>query len=235
MKKTITIITAILLLTSFVSENKPTDLKEYGFKGNVKSVTTINYNNLEQIEGTWNINEDKVISKWKMTFNKEGNIVEMKEYYPIVDTIWNEVTTKIEFENGLKSKYTKTDLSGQITEVGTYTWIDDHNYKLAAFQKSGITVNSYSKLNKTLRDISGGYSYIQNDSILFSESYKNKLKRNGEIVSSKFYDQLKDEYYTIEYSNKEKDKKGNLIKVALVYKEPQLLKRLSVREFEYFE
>ncbi len=235
MKKTITIIIAILLLTSFVLENKPTDLKEYGFKGEVKSVTTINYNDLEQIDGAWNINEDKVISKWEMTFNKEGNIIEMKEYYPLIDTIWNEVTTKVEFENGLKRKYTKTDLYGQTTEFGTYTWGDDNNYKLTATQKSGIVVNSYSKLNKNLRDISGGHSYIQNDSILFSESYKNKLKQNGEIISSKFYDKLKDEYYTIEYSDKEKDKKGNLIKVALVYKETQLLKRLSVREFEYFE
>lgn len=235
MKKTIIIFTAILVLTSFVSENKPTDIKEYGFKGNVKSVTTINYNDLEQIDGTWNIIDDKVISKWKMTFNEDGNIIEMKEYYPLFDTTWNKVTTKIEFKNGLKSKYTKTDLYGQTTEVGNYTWLDDHNYKLIASQKSGITINSYSKLNKNLRDISGGYSYIQNDSILFSETYENNLKRNGEIVSSKFHNKLKDEYYTIEYSDKEKDQKGNLIKVALVYKETQLLKRLSVREFEYFE
>ena len=124
---------------------------------------------------------------------------------------------------------------GQTTEVGTYTWLDDNNYKLSATQKNGITVNSYSKLNKSYRDISGGYSYIQNDSILFSESYKNKLKRNGEIISSKFYNKLKNEYYTIEYSEKEKDEKGNLTKVALVYKGTQLLKRLSVREFEYFK
>ena len=222
-------------MTSFVSENKPTDLKEYGFKGEVKSVMTLNYNDLEQIDGTWSITENKVISKWKMTFNKEGNIIEIKEYYPLYDTIWNEVTTKIEFENGLKRKYTKTDLYGQTTEVGTYTWLDDNNYKLSATQKNGITVNSYSKLNKSYRDISGGYSYIQNDSILFSESYKNKLKRNGEIISSKFYNKLKNEYYTIEYSEKEKDEKGNLTKVALVYKGTQLLKRLSVREFEYFK
>ena len=234
-KKIITIISVILLLTSCVSENRPTDLKEYGFKGNVKSVTTINYNDLKKIDDTWSISEEKVVSKWKMTFNNEGNIIEMKEYYPLFDTIWNEVTTKIEFKDGLKSKYTKTDLYGQITEVGTYTWIDDHNYNLTALQKSGLTVNSYSKLDKNFRDMSGGYSYFQNDSILFSEFYKNKLKLNGEIVNSEFHDKLKDEIYTIEYSDKEKDEKGNLIKVALVYTETQLLKRLSVREFEYFE
>jgi len=234
-KKIISIVVTVLLLTSFVAEQKPNDVKEYGFKGKVKSVMTVNYNDIEKIDGTWDISEDKVISKWKMTFNIEGNIIEMKEYYPLFGTIWEELTTKIEFEEGLKSKYTKTDLYGQTTEVGVYNWVDDHNYKLTATQKSGVIINSYAKLDKNFRDISGGYAYLRNESILFSESYENKLDGKGQLISSTFYDKLKDDHYTIEYKDKAKDEKGNLIKVALVYKETGLLKRLSVREFEYFE
>ena len=233
-KTTFPILAIILLLTSFSSENKPTDLREYGFMGKVKSITSIKYADLPIKNGVWEINKDKVISKSKMIFNEKGNIIEVKQYYPLTGSTWNEMTTKVEFKNGLKSKYTKTDLYGQPMEVGTYTWIDNHNYKLTITQTNGTTTNSHSKLNKNLRDISGDYSYIQNGSIIFSEKYKNQLTPNGEIVSSTFINQ-ENESYTIEYLNKEKDITGNLIKVALVFKETNLLKHLIIREFEYYE
>ena len=235
MKKILPILTVLIILSCCNSNEESNDLKEYGFNGKVKSVHTTNYSNLESENGEWIIDEDRIESKWKMLFNENGFITEIREYYPSFDTVWDEVISNIEFVNGKKSTYIKTNQYGQKTETGTYTWIDNYHYTINSNQMNGTKIESHFMLNKEFRDQGGDYTYSFLDSIYFSESYVNQLKNDGEIISSSFTNALTNNEYVITYSDKEKDKKGNLVKAAFVYESSGELKRLSVREFEYYK
>jgi hypothetical protein len=235
MKRLIYVMFIIITLTSCLLDEKPNDLKEYGFRGKVKSVNTINYGNLKKVNGKWMINEDKIISKSNLMFNEKGFIVKWVESYPFVDSIWDKSTSIVEIVNGQKSKFTKTNQFGQKTETGVYTWIDNFNYTLNVTYMNGTKVVSHSTLNKAYRDLKSDYSYAFSDSIYFSESYQNKLNQDEEIISSSFKNALTNNEYVINYTDKEKDEKGNLTKVVLVYDDSNELIRLVLREFDYYE
>ncbi len=223
-----------ILLTSCNSVKTITDLKEYGFKGKVKNIVVLNYRDLEKKNELWVIKEDKLFSKKTMKFNKKGNIVEI-HYHSTSKNLSDEIITSIEFKNGKKSKTTSRDLLGEIINTGYYTWIDKYNYSYDLVNKQKeLILKSHTKLNNNFREISTEYSYIENDSIVFSESTVTELDINEEVVSTKFKDKISQEEYVIEYIVK-KDKKDNLIKCAFIFRESKKLQLLSINKFEYYE
>jgi len=236
MKQLSIILFVTLLLSSCSTPEKKsfTDLKEYGFKGKVKSVITKNYIGLERQDNKWVISEERIASKQNVFFNINGNITKIIDYRLLENDSWYDITTEFKYENGLKKTSKKTDLYGKQTEQAEYKWLDDKNYILTAKDINGMKVESVSKLNNDFRSYSGEYKYFKADSLVYSESYSNKLDKKGEIISTHFLNKISAKSYTLLYTDKELDKEGNLIKLAMTYEESGDLKRFIVREFSYY-
>ncbi len=230
------LIITLLLFTSCANKNVPTDIKEYGLKGKIKSIMTINYSDLNNENGEWVVTDNKIVSKIKMTFNKDGNIVEVKEWLPTYNKEeFIEFTTKIIFNQGLKYKYLKTNSNGEIVESGNYLWKDNYNYKLRVNRKDEGHVDSFSELDESYRDLKGQYTYYREDGTVFlSESYENELNKDKEITSVKYKDLLNNTFYTVEFFIKNRDLRGNIVKATQVYKDSQTLKSFSIREIKYY-
>jgi tetratricopeptide (TPR) repeat protein len=235
LKQIVVFLFIIILFSSFDQKDFASDVKEYGFRGAVKSVKMINYGNVERQDENWILSESKIQSKQHMSFDETGNIIDMNEFYLMPSGFWYEVSTNYTYFNGRKKSYIKTDIFGQQTETGNYVWLDYKHYELKSTQINGNRVESKTGLNNNFRSVSGGYNYYQNESIVASENYENVVDKNGEIIRTNFLNNITGVPYSIEYKTKKFDHKGNLIQVALIFSGTEKLKRLVVREFEYYE
>lgn len=223
----------VLILASCTSTYRNTDLLEYGYKGAVKSVKSTMYYDLIQVNGEWKIDESKIGNIKILSFDKNGNIVKVVTTYPAYpDDI---ETTIIQFENGRKSGFYKIDANEDKIETGVYTWKSETEYELTSLLSSGAKIKSFSKLNKNLRDLSGGYTYTQGDSTIYANSYINTINEKNLVTEIFFTNEVTKEtnIFSMEYSNF--DSNGNPLRLVMVDKTTGELDNLSIREFEYFE
>ena len=232
----ITIILLSLVLSSFSKEHPQNDLKEYGLNGKVKAVYTTNYLDLEKADGKWIENQNFIVSKSIMFFNKNGNISKILEMYPLPNSVIKfDTALTIEFSHKNERKVAYSKSYYNLKETGKYTWLNKKNYKLIATREDGLTITSYSKLSRKFRDLSGNYKYQLNDSIVLNESYKNTLNRKNQIIKSVFTDSISGKKRTIEFEILELDKNNNITKLAQTDSKTEKLKKYSTRTYEYFE
>jgi len=223
----------ILNISSCDTLEKPNDIKEYGYFGDIKKMKSTRYKNLNKEGENWIIEKEKIIFKQEKYFNTDGNIFKVKYFYPIDNTSWEEQILNVKFEKGLKQSYVILDNKSNFIESAIYTWNDNMNYEAIAERDNGTKALSFSKLNKNFRDLSGGYQYFQNDSLVESETYQNNFGVNGELTSSDYVDEIKNIKYRVVYKSLEKDSIGNTVLKAI--EESDKLKYLETREFEYYE
>jgi len=228
----------IFLLICFSScnvEERPNDWKEYGYIENVKKLKSTRYSDLQKEGENWILREDKILFKQEKYFNKDGNAFQVKYFYPINNNLWEEQTINVKFRNGLKHSYVMVDNKGNFIESAKYTWLDNMNYKVIAERKNGSKLTSYSKLNDDYRDLSGGFQYFLNDSLIESETYLNNFKLNGRYLGSDYVDEIKNIKYTLVQNIIEKDSVGNATFFTIENKESAKIKYIETREFEYYE
>ena len=224
---------SLLLFVSCSVSQSNTDLLEYGYNGTVKSVKSTTYYGLIQKNDEWIIDESKIGNIRTITFNEEGNIVKAVTLYPEYP---GEVeTTYFQFEDGRKSGFYKLSADKDTLEKSVYEWISETEYKFNSVHLSGRTAVSTSKLNSNLRDISGGYVFMQGDSILYANSYINTLAENNLIAKIDFTNEVTKEKNIYSMSYSDFDKMKNPLKLEMVDKENGLLENLIIREFDYFE
>jgi len=235
MKQKVGLIFLLIHFFSCVSKERPNDLKEYGYLGDVKKITSIRYENLKKNGGNWVIKKDKIIYKQEKYFNKNGNAFQVKYFYPIDINSWEEQILNIKFKDGLKDSYEIVDNKGNFIESAKYIWLDEMNYKAIAERMNGAKLISYSKLNDDYRDLSGGFQYFLNDSLIESEKYVNNFKSNGRYSGSDYMDEIKNIEYSIVKNIVEKDNNGNATFFTIEFKESAKVKYLETREFEYYE
>ena len=224
----------LLLFASCSVSSKNTDLLEYGYNGSVKSVKSTMYYDLVQENDDWVIDESKIGQVRTVTYNVEGNIIKAVMTYPEYP---EEIeTTYFQFEDGRKSGFYKLNAQKDTTEKAVYKWISDTEYEYTSdLLITGRNIKSTSKLNANYRDLSGGYSFTDGDSTLYSNSYVNTLAENNLISEISFTNELtkKKNILSMTYSNF--DKKKNPLRLEMVDEKTGVLDNLSIREFTYYK
>jgi len=191
------------------------------------------YRNLEQKDGEWILDPSKIISISELTFNEMGNITKVETRVPEME---DEVeTTYFQFENHIKLSYVKVNAAKDTTEKGTYNWLSDFEYELTIYRSEEEQIESWSKLNDNYRDLSGGYKFVLNDSVVFAQSYENTVDKDGRITKIIFMNDLEQEKNAMTMTYGDDDTQGNPRKVILIDDKTGELDNLSVREFTYFE
>lgn len=223
----------LLLFTSCSISSKNTDLLEYGYQGAVKSVKSTTYFDLVQENDDWVLDETKIASVKTITFNEEGNIIKAITTYPEYPEEIEK--TYFQFENGRKSSFYKINENNDTIEKGVYKWNSDTDYTLSSTFLSGRKNNSYSRLNTNFRDLSGGYTFSDGDSTLYSNSYVNTLNEDNLITKIHFKNEVTNEKNIFSLTYTDFDEMKNPLKLAMVDEKTGLLDNLSIRKFYYFK
>lgn len=222
-------ISFLIFSVSLYSQDDHTDVKEFGLKGNVKSVES-NYYLAKEYQETWIL--DSLKSRSVMDFNKKGNFTKI-----ISIDFPDSESEIIEFqrdENGRKISYKKHTLYG-IFETGNYEWISEKRYRLKAKDSFGVRMESEFTLTENFRDESGTTIYYDDKTgeYLLTFTYQNILDKNGNLLRTNiFYEPSGDSSTTI-YDVQEIDAFGNWIKVGL-YHEEKDFREIMIRNIEYY-
>lgn len=121
-------ITLILFLLPLFSMAQFTDCKEYGFKGDIRKVTTYSYFGLEKEDDQWIVDQTKLASI--MTFYVDENCnFEKIEISAFDDGHFDTYTYRYYFEDGLKTSYTISNNDNEMIGSGTIEWISEKVYK----------------------------------------------------------------------------------------------------------
>lgn len=236
MKSNIIFLVALSILVGCHSSIKPNDLKEYGFHGKVKRLSLIRYcNDLQKVNGQWDLDEEKIELKEVRYYNKKGNANKISYSFPLDPKNWNEFDIEVKFKNGYKDRCLTQTEYGDVYRINKFSWQDNYHYVLVTQEPDGSKHVATSVLNKNFRDLSGTYQYIVNGSITVSESYINNYDATGGLINSCETDELKNEIFcnVVDFLNK--DKYGNGTLVISRNEKTGDLHRVETRIFEYYE
>lgn len=223
----------LLIFASCSTTYRNTDLLEYGYKGAVKSVKSTMYYDLTQMNGEWKMDKTKIESVKTLTFDKNGNIVKVVTAFPAFPKDLE--TTIYQFEDGRKTGFYVIDADKDTLETAVYNWKSETEYELKRIFSESRRIKSTSKLNANLRDLSGGITYIQGDSILHANSYINTINDNNFITEILFTNELTKATNIFKMTYSDFDPKGNALQLVMTDKETGELDNVSIREFEYFD
>ena len=228
---TLSFFLGLLFVVSCSTSPKNTDLLEYGYKGAVKSVKSTTYFDLIQENDEWVLDKTKIGNIKVLTFNEDGNITKVVTTYPqYPDDI---ETTIFEFEDGRKSGFHKILADNDTIETGVYKWINETEYNLISVLYSGRRIVSNSKLNANFRDLSGGYTYTEGDSIIYANSYVNTINDKNLITRIHFTNEVTKEKNIFSMNYSEFDSNGNPLRLEMVDEKTGILDNLSIRKFYY--
>ena len=231
-KYTLFILTFLINYFGYAQFN---DCKEYGFKGKLKKVTTYNYSDLKKENKKWQIENDKLISKWEFIINEDQNFKEIKITLFDKDSVSMIYTSTYEFSSGKKSTYKRTDINETVVETGSYRWLNEFTYTINSNFSEGYNIESMYILNNNYRDFineSSIYSLENGERILiYKEGYENFFDENGYIKKSETYDIEKGTLNLFNEIHKT-DNYGNITEYAII-KENGELEKFVIRTFEY--
>ena len=166
--------------------NAHSDLKEYGFNGKVKRVTTFNYTEFKIANGEWQpLNDSSWSSKTVFDFNSIGNFVQTITIAKPQGSITSLTTliTKHTYSNG--NHFAKEyDINGMLLTTIKYEWVNNVSYKIFASNIYGkIDFTSKIQLNKNFRDQSGEFMlYAGKDTLNYGYKYKNSIDTNNKFT-----------------------------------------------------
>jgi len=189
------------------------DLNDYGFKGEIKSITTKFYSNLIQEQGQWVIQDISkprtIISNY---FNQEGNFN--------TKTVTSQNNSyKLTFDYSAKTKigWKKNDSNGVISEIGKFTYNENKGFSETSFDTVGNKkfqsnyILSENQRTKTLEDI----GYNEDGSINFHSFSTFDDDNEGHLYKLVTVDKLNKATESFEFVILEKDKRNNPLKTLL--------------------
>ncbi len=230
------ILVIFLLLTFNNVFAQFSDSKEYGFKDELKKITTYNYTELDKKDDKWVLDDKKLVSIWEFIVDENQNFKEVKVTYFTNGTKEVEFY-KYEFKNNLKSSYKKYNEEGKIIETAKFEWLNEKTY-IATFNFNEYIIENKVILNDSFRDFIGEnkiFEIYENGKVPIEiTSYKNYFDKNGLIQKTEKYDVLGNITSTIFNEIQKIDNKGNMIEFAII-KEDGTLERFVKREFKYLE
>jgi hypothetical protein len=212
-------------------------LKEYGYKGKVKTITTYNYDTLS-FDVTNKIFDNRFWrNKIVYIFDTSGNFDTIFSYTQLPITIDTVYTFKTAY---IYSQQTKIALringKNEITDTVKFLWLNDTTYQTTETAVSGqVKQLGYLFLNKSYRDKAGKYTgYDENSKIDYNEKYENLINDNGLLTKSFRTNLLTNTMTVVSYKYFDFDKFGNPTKIWLSNLFDKKVFRIIVRKFEYY-
>lgn len=225
----------LLLSLSIGNVFAQTDLKSYGFKGMVKSVTYRIYKDYGTDEkGRFDPEKSSLYIDKTMYFDKQGNMDSVVEtlsegrFFEKFITYYHHIGVRL--KSSIKYRYYTND----VIEEMKYVW-SEYNTK-CSFKGSGLTqlTQGYRILLYTGRDSKGYYKQETKRGItVLEEWYKNEFDDNATLVRTTYSNAEKGDY-SIRYEYDEIDDMGNPTQVKLIYEDTKKLQRFILKEFQYF-
>lgn len=213
------------------------DLKEYGYKGEVKSITTYNYDTLS-FDKANNIAHNKLWrSKIVYTFDITGNFDTIFLFTQLPITIDTVYTFKTAYVYSQQTRIAlRINGKNELTDTVKFIWLNDTTY-----QTIETAVNGQGKilsdlfLNKNYRDKFGKYTgYDESNKIEYSEKYENCIDDNGLLTRSFKTNLLTNTMTIVGYKYFDFDKFGNPTKIWLSNLLDKKVFSVVVRKFEYY-
>ncbi len=223
-----------LTITTF---GQHTDLKEYGLKGKVKSITTMHYKDVMFSNGQWMpISFDNFSYKTVWYFNEQGFIDKSKtSLFVHPDSLVTNILT-YEFKNGKKVSGKYFNYRGVLTELYKITWTDQYTYTTITTDTNGIkTFESTSWLNKDFRDSKGEYKSYENEKVVFYEKYSDIFDANGQLTKAEFTNMTENKNYFVLYKHSELDKNNNPTITTQINITDGTIRKMTIRLIEYYE
>jgi len=223
------------MILKFTTINCQTDIQSFGFKGNVKTVKYSIYTNFTKHDSAHlTANKNDLISERYLYFNTIGNIDSTIETLYDMDKT-EKLITHFHYANK-KLKSTKKYRFGYNDVVEEVKYKYDEKEKTYEFK--GISVSSFTgghrKLDSNYREIEGDYFQKSKKGVIHtSESYINIIDSTGNLIKTKFFNQIKGDY-TILYKYKIIDAKENVIQIVLLYENAETIFRFIKKEFTYY-
>ncbi len=234
--KFITTIYFLLALT-IIAVGQHTDLKEYGLKGKVKSITSMHYKDVMFSNGHWMpISKEKFYYTTVWHFNEQGFLdTSATSLFVYPDSLVTNILA-YEFKNGKKVSGKYFNYLGVLTELHKITWVDQYTYTIIATDTSGTKIlESNSWLNKNYRDNKGEYKSYENGKVVFYEKYSDIFDTNGQLLKAEFTNITENKSYVVLYKHSEFDKNKNPITTTQINITDGTIKQITIRLIEYYE
>jgi|SRR6218665_210339 len=212
------------------------DLKEYGLKGNVKSINDAVYLDLKPVGKKWKIDStDNAAFHKNMYFNPSGQmdtlrVIDVDEK----DSMLNS-TIVFDFENDIKIGGKQYGYHHQPITLFDIEWMDNRTYKTALTDTSGQKIyESTSWLSIQFQDSVGQTLVYDKGKVVNNSTYVNRLDKSKRVIGIDYFDQFSKPTVseTIEYL--EFDKRGNWTKCVVRDSFTGKFKKLTVRAIEYY-
>jgi hypothetical protein len=208
------IFSILTFLTAFQAKSQVySDLNDYGYKGNLQSITTKFYSNIKEERGRWAIQDSANSRTITNYFNQDGNFTRKT-----VTSRTGSYQLVYDYADKIKMGWKKIDSSGFVSEVGKYTYNHNDGFIETSFNTDGIKtfqsiyIFGKNKRTKTLEDI----GYNEDDGIsfhLFSTFYDDDIE--GHLHKLVTVDKLSKKTENFEFIILEKDKHNNPLKILV--------------------
>lgn len=214
-----------------------TDVKEYGYKGPVKRITTLYFDTLSFDKANEISNKKLWRNQVIYKFDPGGNLDSILTYTQLpmyTDTVY---MFKTAYFNESPSRFAvRFDGNNVVTDTIKYVWLSDTSYHTTETAVDGsLRIRSYLLLDRNYRDKAGKYTgNDEKGSILFSEKYENTIDENGFLTGSVKTNLLKNSASMVDYRYFDFDKYGNPTRILLTSLPDKKVFRIILRTFEYY-
>jgi len=213
------------------------DLKEYGYKGKVKNMTTYNYDTLSFDETNKIFDNRLWRNKIVYTFDTTGNLDTIFSYIQLPFTNDTVYTFKTAYTYSQQARIAlRINGKNEVTDTVKFLWINDTTYQtIETAVKGQRKVLSDLFLNENYRDKCGKFTgYDDDNKIEYSENYENRINDNGLLTRSFKTNLLTHTTTIVSYQYFDFDKFGNPTKIWLSNFLDKKVIRIALREFEYY-
>jgi hypothetical protein len=232
MKVIYTVLSLIYFCTHIYSQHS--DLKEFGYRGNVQEVRTKTYVLFDSKTGKLS-DSLQLFSTVIFSVDENGNFQEVKTI-PAADTNVFSLN-KYSFVNQRKSSMQTFDTQGneQKSDTASFQWVNDKSYILT-YQYNNRIYEITTILNDDFRDYSGithVYDLVDGKrKFVSSEKSENFFDSDGHIEKIVVTDLQSMKKNTLYLKEKILDKNGNLTQFKVVDESKNIVKFVE-REFVY--
>ena len=230
------IILSLLVFSSVNVFAQHTDIKEYGLKGKVESITTMHYKDVMFKNGQWmptSFDEFLFTSVWH--FNEQGFIDTAKTSLFIHPDSLVTNTLTYQFKNGKKVSGKYINYRGILTELYKISWTDEYTYTTITTDTNGTKLfESTSYLNKDFRDNKGEYKSYENGEIIDYEKYSDIFDKNGQLIKAEFTNLVENKNYVVLYKHSELDKNNNPTVTTQINITDGTIKKMTIRLIDYY-
>lgn len=212
------------------------DLKEYGYKGNVRQITTYNYDTLSFDAGSLQIPDTSLWrNKLIYKFSRQGNLDTIEAFTKLPqfpDTVFYQLTHYTYSDTG-RFGYRRNN-ANEITDTIEYKWLTKTSYQIIETSASGERTASKFNLNSLFRDKAGIWKVYKYGKVEFGEKYVNEIDVNNRLLSSVKTAIPTGKKTNVYYTYLKFDKRGNAVVARLSNLKNRGTFRIIKRSFEYY-